>query len=162
MLDSLAQQFLGGGAESMAGPELHGNVGQMAQGAPNDAVMGAVGDAIRMLGPHGFGQSVGEAAQAAGPQQRQGLMGTLLQAVTQGGGQPNNALSAAGLGGGGSPEAGGLAQLAMHVAENHPQALASVIGGQMNSGGGSGSELMSLLGNPMARQIGMSLAKRML
>jgi hypothetical protein len=166
MFQDIAQQFLGGQAESMAGPELHGNVHQMAQNAPDSAVMDAVSGALGSLGSQGFGQSVQQAAQHATPEQRSSLMGTLLSAVEQGGGSSNNVLSQFGGGGGGGLGAAELGQLAAHVAENHPGVLTQLIGNELNSGGGTttggGGGMMQLLGNPMVRQIGMQLAQKAL
>lgn len=159
-MENLAERFLAGEAESLAGQELHGSVGQMAQQAPNESVLGAVEGALGSMSSQGFGQSVTQAAEQMPPQQRNQLADTLLQAVSQGGGSPNNVLSQLGIGGS-NMGSGELGQLAAHVAENHPGALSSVLGNQINSSGGSG-EFLQLLGNPMVRQIGMQLAQKML
>lgn len=159
MLNSLAQQFLGGGAESMAGPELHGNVGQMAQNSSNDLVTDAIGTALKSLGPQGFGQSVSEGAGNAAPQQRSTLANLLLDAVEKGGGSRNAVASQYGVRSGGS---GNLAQMAIHVAENHPQMLAQVLGNHVSNSPSGGGSVMALLGNPMVRQIGMHLARQYL
>jgi hypothetical protein len=47
------------------------------------------------------------------------------------------------------------------VGNNHPDALAGILGNELGSGSGNTS-LLSLLGNPMVRQIGMNLAQRLL
>jgi hypothetical protein len=112
------------------------------------------------LGASGFGQSVQQGAMNASSQQRNGLADMLLNAVSQGGGSPNGVLSSLGIGGQ-SISAPELGALAGHVAENHPGELAGLLGSQLGSGGGGGG-MLSLLGNPMVRQIGMNLAKRML
>jgi hypothetical protein len=160
MVEELAQQFLGGQAESLAGSELHGGVGQLIQSAESGHVMGAVQEALGARGPQGFANSVQQGAANASPQQRNGLADMLLQAVSQGGGSPDSALSRLGIGGS-SMGAGELGQLAEHVAQNHPDALSGLLGGQLNASGGGGG-MLSLLGNPMVRQIGMQLAKRVL
>lgn len=159
MLDSLIQQLAGGGAQSLEGEQLHGGVAQMLQTAPNEHGIGAIASALGALGGSGFGQSVERGSSHANPQQRNGLADLLLSAVSQGGGSPNSVLSQLGIGGQQmSPQE--LGSLAQHVGNHHPDALASVLGSQLGSGGGGG--MLSLLGNPMVRQIGMSLAKRML
>lgn len=162
MLDGLVQQFLGGGGESLMGQELHGGVGQMIDQAPNHQVNSAVGDALGNLGPEGLAQSVFQAAEHSTPQQRNGLADTLMQAVSRGGGSPSDVLSQLGIGGS-QMGPGELAQLAQHVAGNHPGALSQVLGDALNqqgSGGGSGGGIMQLLGNPMVRQVGMQLAQK--
>lgn len=161
MLGQLAQQFLGGEAQNLEGPELHGRVGQMAQAAPDESVTSAVREALGTLGPQGFGQSVEHAAQSGGPQQHNALADTLLRAVSEGGGSQGNVLSQLGIGGQ-SMGAGGLASLATHVAENHPDALAGVLGSRLNNSGGGSGGVLQLLGNPMVRQIGMQLAGKVL
>jgi hypothetical protein len=160
MLDSLIQQFAGGGHESMDQGELHGNVDQMLQAAPNPQSAGAVEQALGALGAGGFAQSIMEGAERASPQQRNALADTLLNAISQGGGSPNNVLSELGIGGQ-NMGAGELAQLAQHVMNNHPDALAGQLGGQLQNGD-QGNGLLSLLGNPMVRQIGMQLAQKLM
>jgi hypothetical protein len=159
MLDTLIQQFAGGGGQGLEGSALHGGVAQMLEQAPNEHGIGAIADALGALGGSGFGQSVAQGAAHASPQQRNGLADMLLNAVSQGGGSPNNVLSSLGIGGSSmnSQELGALAQ---QVGNNHPNALAGLLGNELGGGGGSG--LLSLLGNPMVRQIGMNLAKKML
>lgn len=158
-MEQLAQDFLGQATDQAGGQQMHGHVGKMVQQAPDDSVLGAVGQALGVLGPQGFGQSVAHGAQNAQPQQRNDVANLLLNAVEQGGGSRSAASSR--FGGGSSMSADNLGQLAAQVAENHPQALASVLGNHMNQSGGQGG-LMSLLGNPMVRQIGMQLAERAL
>jgi hypothetical protein len=131
----------------------------MIQQAPNETVNSAVEDALGQLGPHGWGQSVAQAAQNVPPQQRNGLADVLMQAVSQGGGSPNNVLSQLGIGGS-QLGPGELGQLASYVAGNHGNELASVLGNQLNQQGSSGGGLLQLLGNPMVRQIGMQLAQK--
>jgi hypothetical protein len=161
MLDSLIQQFAGGQAQSLEGPALHGGVAQMFEAAPQEHGIGAVADALGALGGSGFGQSVQQGAANATPQQRNGLADMLLNAVSQGGGSSNGVLSMLGIGGQSmSPQE--LGSLAQHVGDNHPDALAGLLGSQLSGGGGGGGGLLSLLGNPMVRQIGMSLAQKML
>jgi hypothetical protein len=157
MVENLARDFLGQQAESMAGEQLHGHVGRMVQQSPNESVLGAVGQALGVMGPGGFGQSVEHGTKQAQPQQRNQLADLLLNAVEQGGGSRQAATSRFGNTSSMSPE--GLGQLAAQVAENHPQALASVLGNHMNQTGGQGG-MMGLLGNPMVRQIGMHLAEQ--
>jgi len=160
MMDNLIQQFAGGGAQSLEGPELNGGVAQMLETAPNEHGIGAIGDALGGLGGSGFGKSVEQGAMNASAGQRNGLADMLLNAVSQGGGSPNSVLSSLGIGGQNmSPQE--LGSLAQHVGDNHPHALAGLLGNQLGSGGGGGG-MLSLLGNPMVRQIGMSLAKKVL
>jgi hypothetical protein len=161
MLDTLIQQFAGGGAQTMEGQQLHGGVGQMLQAAPNEHASGAIGEALGLLGSQGFGQSVQQGAMNASPEQRNSMADMLLRAASRGGGSSTGVLSQLGIGGQQmSPEE--LGTLARHVGQNHPDALSSVLGSQLGSSGGGGGGMLSLLGNPMVRQIGMSLAQRML
>lgn len=160
MIDTLVRQFASGEVQSLEGEALHGGVAQMLQSAPNEHGIGAITEALGALGGSGFGQSVQQGAANAGPQQRNGLADMLLNAVSRGGGSPNNVLSSLGIGGQSlNPQE--LGALAQHVADNHPNALAGLLGEQFGGGGGSGG-MLSLLGSPMVRQIGMSLARRML
>src|SRR5947209_3661040 len=125
MIDTLLQQFAGGGAQSLEGPELHQGVNQLLQTAPSEHGVGAIGEALQALGGGGFGQSVQQAATNATPQQRNGLADMLLNAVGQGGGSPSNVLSSLGIGGRNmSPQE--LGTLAEHVGNNHPNALAGL------------------------------------
>jgi hypothetical protein len=158
VLDGLIQQFAGGGANSLEGEALHGGVAQMMQGAENQHGVGAFSEALGALGGNGFGQSVAQGAVSASQEQRNGLAGLLTSAISQGGGSPGGVLSQLGIGGQnmGPQELGTLAQ---YVGDNHPGELSAVMGNHFGSGGGSG--MMSLLGNPMVRQVGMSLAKRL-
>jgi hypothetical protein len=159
VIDSLIQQFAGGEAQSLEGSALHGGVAQMLETAPNEHGTSAIGEALSALGAGGFGQSVQQGTMHATPQQRNGLADMLLNAVSQGGGSPEGVLSSLGIGGQQmSPQ--DLGSLAQHVGNNHPDAVASLLGNQLGNGGGSG--MLSLLGNPMVRQIGMSLAQKML
>lgn len=160
MMDSIVQQFLGGGAENLAGDALHQNVRSMAGNASTPSVMGAVEGALGQLGPQGFGQSVQQASQGASQDQRNQLGGILMHAIEQGGGNPQQVLASHNADPG-NMQPSSLAGMAMHVAENHPQVLASLLGGHISqsaSSGGSGG-IMQLLGNPMVRQIGMHLAQ---
>jgi len=132
----------------------------MLESAPNEHSVSAFSEALGALGGSGFGQSVQQGAMNAGPEQRNGLADMLLNAVSQGGGSPNGVLSSLGIGGQNmGPQE--LGTLAGHVADNHPDALAGILGNQLGSGGGGGG-IMSLLGNPMVRQVGMNLARKML
>ncbi len=179
-MQEILQQLAGGNA-AMAPEQMYGHLDSMIQQAPDEHVQGAIGDALQQLGPQGFGQSVEQAAQGMGPQQQQGLMGMLGQAIESGGGSLPGALGALGLGGGGGGgyasggfapggamggvlQGGGLApsglgSLASYALQNHGGALGSVLGGQANSGG---SGALSLLGNPMVQRVGMNLAQRLL
>jgi len=160
MIDSLIQQFAGGEAQSLEGSALHGGVAQMLETAPNEHGIGAIGEALGALGGSGFGQSVQQGTMNATPQQRNGLADMLLNAVSQGGGSSGGLLSSLGIGGQQlSPQE--LGALAQHVGNNHPDALASLLGNQLGNGQGGGG-MLSLLGNPMVQQIGMNLAKKML
>lgn len=164
MIDGLIQQFAGGGVESLEGEALHGGVAQMLSGAPNEHGEGAIGEALGGLGPAGFGDSVRQGAAGTSPEARSGLAGMLMSAISQGGGSPGNVLSSLGIGGGGSSMGPSeLGTLATYAAENHPNELAGVMGSQLgNSGGGTSSEIMHVLGNPMVRQVGLNLAKRLM
>ena len=145
----------------MPAEQMHGHVDTLLQQAPQQHVQGAIGEALQALGPQGFGQSVAGAAQGMGPQQQRGLVGLLGQAIEGGGGSLPGALSSLGLGGGapGSYSPEGLGALASYALQHHGSALSGVLG---NQAGGGGSSMLRLLGNPMVRQVGMSLAKRML
>ena len=164
MIDSLIQQFAGGGASNIEGEALHGGVGQLLGSAPNEHKVGAIGEALGALGPSGFGQSVSQGAGSASPAARSGLAGMLMSAISQGGGSPGNVLSSLGVNAGAnSMGPSELGTLATYAAENHPSALAGVLGGQLGGGGGgTGSEIMHVLGNPMVRQVGLNLAKRLM
>jgi len=164
-MQEILQQFAGGNP-SMAPDQMYGHIDSMLQQAPNEHVQGAIGEALQQLGPQGFGQSVTQAAQGMGPQQQQGLMGMLGQAIEGGGGSLPGALGALGLGGGaGGGRQGaslgpsGLGALASYALQNHGGQLGSMLGNQANSGG---SGALSLLGNPMVQQVGMNLARRLL
>jgi hypothetical protein len=164
-MQEILQQFAGGNP-SMAPNQMYGHVDSMIQQAPNEHVQGAIGEALQQLGPQGFGQSVTQAAQNMEPQQQQGLMGMLGQAIEGGGGSLPGALGAldlSGAAGGGAQGASlgpsGLGALASYALQNHGGQLGSVLGNQANSGG---SGALSLLGNPMVRQVGMNLARRLL
>jgi len=163
MLDGPIQQFAGQGANNLEGEALHGGVAQMLGSAPNEHGVGAIGEALGALGPGGFGQSVSQGAGNAAPEARSGLAGMLMGAISQGGGSPGGVLSSLGIGGGGSSMgASELGTLASYAAETHPNELASVMGSQFGGSGASNGGLMQVLGNPMVRQVGMSLAKRLL
>lgn len=167
MLDDLVKQFAGGGAQSMEGNDLFGNVAHMLQNSPPQHGKHAVGQAIGTLGGKGVHQSVKQGTAHATQQQRNGLGDLLLNAVEQGGGSRSGVLQQLGLGGGGGFSSEALGMLAQHVSENHGDTLAGVLGNHLSSGSGastgrSSGDLMSLLGNPMARQIGMNLAKKLL
>lgn len=164
MLDGLIQQFAGGGASNLEGEALHGGVAQLLSGAPSEHGVGAIGEALGALGPAGFGQSVSQGAGNTGPGAQSGLAGMLMSAISKGGGSPGNVLSSLGIGGGGNAMGPSeLGTLASYAAENHPNELAGVLGSQMGSGGGgTSSEIMHALGNPMVRQIGMNLARRLI
>lgn len=164
-MQEILQQFAGGNP-SMAPDQMYGHIDSMVQQAPNEHVQGAIGEALQQLGPQGFGQSVTQAAQGMGPQQQQGLMGMLGQAIEGGGGSLPGALGSLGLGGGAgggmqgaSLGPSGLGALASYALQNHGGQLGSVLGNHANSGG---SSALSLLGNPMVQQVGMNLARRLL
>jgi hypothetical protein len=163
MLDSIVQQFLGGGAESMSGPQLHQHVKHMAGNAPAPSLVNAVAGALGQMGPQGFGQSVQQASEGASQGQRNELGSVLLHAIEQGGGSPQQALARHNA----DPnnmQPSSLAGMAMQVAEQHPDVLASLLGTHISQNASSGSSgsgggLMEVLGNPMVRQIGMHLAQ---
>ena len=161
MLDGLMQQFLGGNAQSLEGPELHGGVNQMLQQTSGGELGGVIGQVLGSMGSGGFGQSVGQAAAHGGPGTKAGILGMLTQAVEQGGGNPSNLLQQFGAAGVDpsqlSPQQ--LEGMAQHVHNNHSGGLQDVLTNQLQ-GGNSG--LLSLLGNPMVRQIGMQLASRVM
>ncbi len=160
-MESLLQQFAGGQGGNMEGSQLLGSVAQMLGGASNEHSQGATHEAINKLGPHGFGQSVAQGAQQASQEQRNGLANTLLSAVSQGGGSPDKALAALGINNN-SMEGKALGLLAEHVAANHPNALASVLGSQLSGSSGGNTSMLGMLGNPMVQHLGTQLAQRML
>lgn len=163
MLDGLVQQFAGGGVDQMAESELHGGVGQMLSAAPSEHGAGAIGEALSTLGGSGFGQSVAQGAATGSPEERSGLGGMFMSAISQGGGSPSNVLSQLGIGGGGSGfNPSELGSLAQYVGDNHGGALSSVLGSQLGGGGGGAGSMLKLLGNPMVRTVGMNLAKRLM
>lgn len=177
-MQEILQQFAGGdmGNTGMSSEQMYGHLDRMIGQAPNEHVHGAIGDALQQLGPNGFGQSVAQAAQGMGPQEKQGLMGLLGQAVENGGGTLPGVLSSLGLGGGGAQASGAspsgsaqgqggnisaeaLGSLASYALRNHGGALSSVLGNQANN---NGSGVLSLLGNPTVQRVGMNLAQRLL
>jgi hypothetical protein len=164
MMQDILQQFAGG-AHEMPPEQMHGHVGTLLQQAPDTYVHGAIGDALQALGPQGFGQSVAQAAQGMNPQQQQGLVGLLGQAIEGGGGSLPGVLGALGLGrgGAGAPSGGyaphDLGSLAAYALEHHGGVLQSTLGQQASSGG---SEVLKLLGNPTVQRVGMHLAQRLL
>jgi hypothetical protein len=186
MMQDILQQLVGGGHE-IPPEQMPGHVDTLLQQAPDTHVHGAIGDALQALGPQGFGQSVAQAAQGMNPQQQQGLVGLLGQAIEGGGGSLPGVLGALGLGGGGAGAPSGgllpdvlgtlglggggagapsggyapheLGALAAYALENHGGALQSTLGQQASSGG---SEALTLLGNPMVQRVGMHLAQRLL
>jgi hypothetical protein len=159
MIDGLIQSFAGGSSNNMEGQVLHDGVSQLLQHAPNQHGTSAISEALGALGSGGFGQSVAQGAAHANPQQRNDLAGALLQAVVHGGGNKGQVQQQLGLGSNLGPAQ--LGSLAEYVAGNHGGALAGILGSQFGNGQ-SGGGLMSVLGSPMARQIGMSLAKKLL
>jgi hypothetical protein len=165
MLDSLVQQFAGGGAGTMSESELHSGLDTLLGQAQPTHASGAIGKALQALGTGGFAQSVQSSAQQQGSAER-GLLGsTLLRAVEQGGGSPSSVLGQLGIGTQ-NPQAmnhGDLGALAGYVAKNHGGALANLLGAGAAGGGGSTeSTVLHLLGNPMVQQVGMNLARRFL
>lgn len=164
MLDGLIQQFAGSGVDQMPESDLHGGVGQMLSAAPNEHSVGAVGEALGALGGNGFGQSVAEGAATGTPEERSGLGGMFMSAISQGGGSPANVLSQLGIGGGGSGfNPSELGSLGQYAGDNHAGALSGILGSQLGGGGGGGAGgMLKLLGNPMVRTIGMNLAKRLM
>lgn len=161
-MQDILQQFVGGGTQ-MPAQQMYGHLDQMIQQAPDAHVHGAIGEALQALGPHEFGQSVAGAAQGMNPQQQQGLVGLLGNAIEGGGGSLPGALSSLGLGGG-AASGGGLApseigQLASYALQHHGGSLGSTLGNASNA---NGSSILSLLGNPMVQRVGMNLAQRML
>jgi hypothetical protein len=186
MMQDILQQ-LAGGAHEMPPEQMHGHLDTLLQQAPDTYIHGAIGDALQALGPQGFGQSVAHAAQGMDPQQQQGLVGLLGQAIEGGGGSLSGVLSTLGLGGGGTGAPSGgllsgvlgtlglggggagapsggyapheLGSLAAYALENHGGALQSILGQQASSGG---SEVLKLLGNPTVQRVGMHLAQRLL
>ena len=164
MLDGLIQQFAGGGGDQMAESDLHGGVGQMLSAAPSEHSAGAIGEALSTLGGSGFGQSVAQGAATGTPEERSGLGGMFMSAISQGGGSPGNVLSQLGIGGGGSGfNPSELGSLAQYAGDNHAGALSGILGSQLGGGrGGGAGSMLKLLGNPMVRTIGMNLAKRLM
>lgn len=162
MLDGLIQQFAGDGASNLEGEALHGGVAQMLGSAPSQHGVGAVSEALSALGSDGFGSSVAQGAGQASPEARSGLAGMFMGAISQGGGSPSSVLANLGIGGGGnSMNPSELGSLGSYAAEHHSNELAGLMGNQFGGGSG-GSDLIKVLGNPMVRQVGMNLAKRLL
>lgn len=163
-MQEILQQFASGAA-GVPEDQTHGHVSAMLAQAPPQHAQGAIEDALQALGAHGFGQSVAQAAQGMGPQQQQGIVNVLGQAIESDGGSLSGVLNQFGLGGGsgnaptGGYNAGALGQLASYALQNHGGALSSLLGSRSSSGG---SEVLRLLGNPMVRQVGISLAQRLL
>jgi len=147
MLDGLIQQFAGSGVDQMPESDLHGGVGQMLSAAPNEHSVGAF-----------------EGAATGTPEERSGLGGMFMSAISQGGGSPANVLSQLGIGGGGSGfNPSELGSLGQYAGDNHAGALSGILGSQLGGGGGGGAgSMLKLLGNPMVRTIGMNLAKRLM
>ena len=164
MMQDILQQLVGG-AHEIPPEQMHGHVDRLLRQAPDTQVHGAIGDALQALGPQGFGQSVAQAAQRMDPQQQQGLVGLLGQAIEGGGGSLPGVLGALGLGGGDTRAPSGgyaphdLGALAAYALENHGGALQSTLGQQASSGG---SEVFKLLGSPTVQRVGMHLAQRLL
>ncbi len=166
MLDSLVQQFAGGGTGNMAHGELHSGLDALLGQAPPDKATGAISDALQALGKSGFAQSVQSSAQQQGPGERSQVGSMLLHAVEQGGGSPGGILSHLGIGTQ-NPQAmsdSDLGKLAGYVAENHGGVLANLLGkGAAGSGGGSTeSTVLHLLGKPFVQQAAMNLARKFL
>lgn len=156
MLNSLANEFLSDMGGSSGGS--HEKASSLFQQAPDNAVMGALSTVLGQMGPSGFASSVESGASNAAPPQRAGLAGLLLQAVEQGGGNPQHAINTTGINPE-NPRPEGLGALAAHVLETHPEALSSVLGNQMSGGGGG---MLSVLGNPMVQQVAMQVAQKVL
>jgi len=168
MLDSILQQFASGDSSSLPHEQAVSHVSNMLQQAPQEHALGALSDAVTGMDSGAFGSSVTSAAQNLGTEQR-GQLGSLLQSVMGGGGAPSDL----------SPQ--GLGSLATQAHQTNPSGLVGMLGsalsggnlGGMSLGGlggaggggfsaGSGSGVLSLLGSPMVRQVGMNLAQRML
>lgn len=162
MFQDIFQQLTDGSAE-IPGEQMLGHVDSLLGQASSDHTNGAIGDALQALGPQGFGQSVAQAAQGMSPRQQQGLVGMLGQAIEGNGGSLSGVLGSLGIGGGGAGGGGfspsEIGALASHVLQNHGSSLGSVLGSRTSGGG---SSVVGLLGNPMVRQVGMSLAKRLM
>jgi hypothetical protein len=165
MFDSILKQFTGGGG-NVADSELHGGLSTLLSQAEPQHATGAVGDALQSLGAGGFAQSVQSAAENHGPNERGQIGSMLMQAISQGGGNPAGVLSKLGIGTQNASEmsSSDLGALAGHVAENHGGALASLLGGGAAGAGGGGggmeSTVLHLLGNPMVKSTAMNLAKK--
>jgi len=170
MLDSILQQFASGDSSGLPHEQAVSHVSRMLEQAPQEHALGALSDAVTGMDSGTFGNSVTSAAQNLGPEQR-GQLGSLLQSVMGGGGAGNPSDL--------SPQE--LGSLATQAHQTNPSGLVGMLGsalsggnlGGMSLGGlggaggggfstGSGSGLLSLLGNPMVRQVGMNLAQRML
>ena len=167
MFESILKQFTGGDASNLSTDQLTGHLSSMLGQASQDHTSGAIGDALSSLGAGGFGQSVQDAAQNHGPEQRGQIGSMLMQAIQGGGGNPLSVLSQLGIGTTNPQDMShqDLGALATHVAENHGGSLAGLLGGAMGgsaggSGGGLAGEALHLLGNPMVQQTAMNLAKR--
>jgi hypothetical protein len=164
MLDSLVQQFAGGGAGGMADSEVHSGLDALLGQAQPAHASGAIGEALQALGGSGFAQSVQSSAQHQGPNERGQIGSMLLRAVEQGGGSPGGILRQLGIGAQ-NPQAmsqNDLGSLAGYVAEKHGGALANLLGAGAAGGGGGSTEstVLHLLGTPMVRQVATNLARR--
>jgi hypothetical protein len=149
----------------MGNSDLHGGLDTLLGQAQPAHASGAIGEALQALGAGGFAQSVQSSAQQQGPNERGQIGSMLLHAVEQGGGSPGRVLSQLGIGTQ-NPQAMShedLGGLAAYVGEHHGGTLANLLGsGAGNTSGSTESTVLHLLGTPMVRQVGMSLAKRLL
>jgi hypothetical protein len=166
MLDSLVQQFAGGGTGNMAHGEIHSGLDALLSQAQPKKASGAISEALQALGKGGFAQSVQSSAQQQGPNERGQIGSMLLHAVEQGGGSPSGILSHLGIGAQ-NPQAmshSDLGKLAGYVAENHGGALANLLGNAAAGSGGGGTErtILHLLGTPFVQQSAMKLAQKFL
>jgi hypothetical protein len=166
MLESVIQQFAGGGTGTMADNEIHSGLDTLLGQAQPAHASGAIGEALQALGADGVAQSVRSSAQQQGPEERGQLGSMLLHAVEQGGGDPGGVLSQLGVGTR-DPKAmshDDLGALAGYVAENHGGALANLLGNAAGSSGGGNTEstVLHLLGTPMVQQVAENLARRLL
>jgi hypothetical protein len=165
MLDTVIQQFAGGGAGNLESDALHGGLDSLLGQAQPDHASGAVGDALQALGSDGFAQSVQSAAQNQGPDERGQVGSMLMNTIEQDGGNPSAVLSQLGIGSQSPQDMSheDLGALAGYVADNHAGTFANLLGnGAAGGGGGMESTVMHLLGNPMVEQTGAKLAQRFL
>ncbi|GAC1435301.1 MAG: hypothetical protein NVSMB65_09260 [Chloroflexota bacterium] len=175
MLDAIMQQFASGQAGDLPHDQAASHVGTMVQQAPQEHVFGAVSDALGGMDSGTFGSSVASAASSLGTEQRGQLGSLLLGALGSGGGAGGSVLHNLGISSVDPSQfsPSDLGTLASHLHQNNLPGLTGVLGNALGAGnlggagggglgGGSGAGVLSLLGNPVVRQVGTQLAQRLM